>query len=120
MRTAISTDGDRVAPHFGRCEAYTIVDIEEAEVVSREHIANPGHEPGFLPGLAPRCSLASSESKQSSASPAPLRRRSKLSVKAPWPAVRRRATTLIPDNITLAPRGRAQLDSKGGECNATR
>ena len=50
MKTAISTDGDRVAPHFGRCEAYTIVEIEEATVVGREHIPNPGHEPGFLPG----------------------------------------------------------------------
>jgi len=50
MRTAISTDGDRVAPHFGRCEAYTIVDIQETKVASREQIPNPGHEPGFLPG----------------------------------------------------------------------
>ena len=50
MRIAISTDGDRVAPHFGRCEAYTIVDIDEGKVTRQERIPNPGHEPGFLPG----------------------------------------------------------------------
>ncbi len=50
MRVAISTDGDMVAPHFGRCEAYTIVDVEKGEVVHEERISNPGHEPGFLPG----------------------------------------------------------------------
>ena len=50
MRIAISTDGDRVAAHFGRCEGYTIVDIDEGKVARQERIPNPGHEPGFLPG----------------------------------------------------------------------
>ena len=50
MRIAISTDGNMVAPHFGRCEAYTIVDIEDGGIASQERFANPGHEPGFLPG----------------------------------------------------------------------
>jgi len=46
---AISTDGDEVAAHFGRCQAYTIVEIAEGAIRSREIIPNPGHEPGFLP-----------------------------------------------------------------------
>jgi len=50
MRVAISTDGENVAAHFGRCEAYTLVDLEDGEVANRERIPNPGHEPGFLPG----------------------------------------------------------------------
>ena len=50
MRIAISTDGNMVALHFGRCEAYTIVDIEDGGIASQERYANPGHEPGFLPG----------------------------------------------------------------------
>ncbi len=50
MRVAISTDGDMVAPHFGRCDAYTLVDIEEGESKDPTRIPNPGHEPGFLPG----------------------------------------------------------------------
>jgi len=49
MKIAISTDGDNVSSHFGRCPEYTIVDIENNKVASREVIANPGHEPGFLP-----------------------------------------------------------------------
>ena len=49
MRVAISTDGDAVAPHFGRCDAYTIVDIEDGESKDPTRIPNPGHEPGFLP-----------------------------------------------------------------------
>jgi predicted Fe-Mo cluster-binding NifX family protein len=50
MRVAISTDGDQVAPHFGRCEAYTIADIEDGAITDQQRIPNPGHSPGFLPG----------------------------------------------------------------------
>lgn len=39
-----------VAAHFGRCEAYTLAEIEDGKIMTRETIANPGHEPGFLPG----------------------------------------------------------------------
>lgn len=49
MRIAISTDGDYVSMHFGRCPSFTIVDIENNEVTKREVIDNPGHQPGFIP-----------------------------------------------------------------------
>jgi predicted Fe-Mo cluster-binding NifX family protein len=49
VKVAISTDTGHVSAHFGRCSSYTIVDIEEGKVVSREEIPNPGHQPGFLP-----------------------------------------------------------------------
>ena len=49
MRIAISTDGDSVSAHFGRCPSFTIVDIEESKVVKKETVDNPGHEPGFIP-----------------------------------------------------------------------
>jgi predicted Fe-Mo cluster-binding NifX family protein len=49
-KVAISTDGGNVSAHFGRCPAYTIVEIANGTVMSREEIHNPGHEPGFLPG----------------------------------------------------------------------
>lgn len=51
MRIAISTDGDRVAAHFGRCPSYTIADIDDGKVISKNVIDNPGHQPGFLPGF---------------------------------------------------------------------
>ena len=49
MRIAISTDGVVVSAHFGRCPAFTIIDIEDDKVGCREEISNPGHHPGFLP-----------------------------------------------------------------------
>lgn len=49
MRIAISTDGEFVSPHFGRCPTFTLVDIENGEIVHTEEISNPGHHPGFLP-----------------------------------------------------------------------
>jgi len=51
MRVAISTDGDNVAAHFGRCPSYTIVDIEESKVIDTKVIENPGHMPGAIPQL---------------------------------------------------------------------
>ncbi len=49
IRVAISTDGDFVSAHFGRCPSFTIVDIENNRVVKKEVIDNPGHHPGQLP-----------------------------------------------------------------------
>ncbi len=51
MKIALAKDGDAVAPHFGRCEGYEIVEITEGEVAERETIPNPGHEPGELPKM---------------------------------------------------------------------
>jgi predicted Fe-Mo cluster-binding NifX family protein len=49
MRVAISTDGEYVSAHFGRCPAFTILEIDQGRVVGREMIENPGHQPGFIP-----------------------------------------------------------------------
>jgi len=49
MRVAISTDGEYVSAHFGRCPSFTIVDIENNKLVNKESVENPGHEPGFIP-----------------------------------------------------------------------
>jgi len=49
MKVAISTDGDFVSSHFGRCPQFTLVDIDNGKIVQREVIDNPGHHPGFLP-----------------------------------------------------------------------
>jgi len=50
MKLAISTDQGYVSAHFGRCQSYTIVDIQDGQLLSRQEIPNPGHQPGFLPG----------------------------------------------------------------------
>lgn len=49
MRISISTDGDSVSRHFGRCPSFTIIEIDDAKLISKQTIANPGHHPGFLP-----------------------------------------------------------------------
>ena len=49
MRTAISTDNGSVSAHFGRCPVFTIVEVEDGKVKSREEVPNPVHEPGYLP-----------------------------------------------------------------------
>jgi predicted Fe-Mo cluster-binding NifX family protein len=49
MKIAISTDGNFVSAHFGRCPNFTIVEIENGKLVKREIIDNPGHHPGYLP-----------------------------------------------------------------------
>jgi predicted Fe-Mo cluster-binding NifX family protein len=49
MKIAISTDGDFVSAHFGRCPCFTIAEIDGGKLIDRQTIDNPGHHPGFLP-----------------------------------------------------------------------
>ncbi|WP_353683433.1 NifB/NifX family molybdenum-iron cluster-binding protein [Thermodesulfovibrio sp. 3907-1M] len=52
MRLAIATEDGYVAQHFGRCPGFTIVDIEDGKVISKNLIENPGykaHQPGAVP-----------------------------------------------------------------------
>jgi predicted Fe-Mo cluster-binding NifX family protein len=49
VRVAISTDGEFVSEHFGRCPSFTVVDIEEGKVRSTMALENPGHQPGVIP-----------------------------------------------------------------------
>jgi len=51
MKIAISTDGNFVSAHFGRCPTFTIAEIENEKVLKVEEINNPGHHPGFLPNF---------------------------------------------------------------------
>lgn len=48
-KVALATDGTDVAQHFGRCPAYTLVDIQGGKAENLMVIPNPGHQPGFLP-----------------------------------------------------------------------
>lgn len=49
MKIAISTDGEFVSAHFGRCPSFTIVDVENGKEKDRQVVDNPGHSPGFIP-----------------------------------------------------------------------
>ncbi|MFZ5969309.1 MAG: NifB/NifX family molybdenum-iron cluster-binding protein [Bacillota bacterium] len=49
MRIAIASEGNMVSEHFGHCEGFEVVDVNENEVKNRIFLENPGHKPGFLP-----------------------------------------------------------------------
>jgi len=49
VRVAISTDGEFVSEHFGRCPSFTVVDIEDGRVTNTRVLENPGHQPGVIP-----------------------------------------------------------------------
>jgi len=49
MKIAVSTDGEDVSAHFGRCPTFSILNIENNKVIQIESVQNPGHEPGAIP-----------------------------------------------------------------------
>jgi predicted Fe-Mo cluster-binding NifX family protein len=49
MKIAIATDGEYVAAHFGRCPAFTLVDVDKDRITTCKVIDNPGHQPGYIP-----------------------------------------------------------------------
>lgn len=49
MKTAISTDNGNVSAHFGRCPEFTILEIDNGQIINKTIIENPGHHPGHLP-----------------------------------------------------------------------
>ena len=53
MRYAVPISGGKVATHFGHCEQFALIDVDESknEIISKEIIPSPGHEPGLLPVL---------------------------------------------------------------------
>jgi len=48
-KIAIPSQQKMVSAHFGHCSQFTIVEVDNQQVVKEEVIANPGHKPGFLP-----------------------------------------------------------------------
>ncbi len=51
MRIAIATEDGAVAQHFGKCPEYMLFDVENGKIEKKTALANPGHEPGVLPGF---------------------------------------------------------------------
>lgn len=51
MKIAVATEKDAVAPHFGHCEGFTLLEVEDGQVKERRFIPSPPHERGVLPRL---------------------------------------------------------------------
>ena len=49
MKIALATDGAVISAHFGHCSEFTVVTVENGKTVGTERVANPEHQPGFLP-----------------------------------------------------------------------
>lgn len=51
MKIAIPLAAGRLCSHFGHCETFALIDVdrERRQVVGREDVAAPPHEPGLLP-----------------------------------------------------------------------
>lgn len=51
MRIAIPTSQDMLCPHFGHCEEFTFVEVDEKEkkITGMSKKNPPPHEPGVLP-----------------------------------------------------------------------
>ncbi|MFH1139126.1 MAG: NifB/NifX family molybdenum-iron cluster-binding protein [Pseudomonadota bacterium] len=51
MRIAIPLSNGRLAPHFGHCQQFALldVDLETKQILTREDHDAPPHEPGLLP-----------------------------------------------------------------------
>lgn len=62
MKVAVSTEGDSVCSHFGRCPVFTIAEIADGKIIKTDVVENPGHQPGmvpeFLKGMSVECVAA--------------------------------------------------------------
>lgn len=51
MKIAIPTNGGKLCQHFGHCEVFTFIDVDEnkKEFMDRKEITPPEHVPGIIP-----------------------------------------------------------------------
>jgi predicted Fe-Mo cluster-binding NifX family protein len=49
MNIAIPLTSGKLSPHFGHCEQFALFTVEDGEVVNKEQLVPPAHEPGAFP-----------------------------------------------------------------------
>ena len=51
VRYAVPLSGGVVSPHFGHCEHFALIDVDEERraIIKKELVPSPGHQPGLLP-----------------------------------------------------------------------
>ena len=51
MRIAMPVAEKKLCMHFGHCEEFVFIDVDESsgEIVKTESVASPPHQPGLLP-----------------------------------------------------------------------
>jgi Uncharacterized conserved protein len=51
MKVAIATEGSLVSEHFGRCENFTVYEVENGKVLGKELVNTQDHQRGALSGF---------------------------------------------------------------------
>ena len=49
MKIAVPVAGERMCAHFGHCEKFALVEVEENKIVKIQFLTPPSHQPGVLP-----------------------------------------------------------------------
>ena len=51
MRYAVQVTGGVLSPHFGHCEHFALIDVDEMskKIIKKELVPSPVHQPGLLP-----------------------------------------------------------------------
>ncbi len=51
MKIAIPTNSGKLCQHFGHCEVFTFIDVDDntKQITNREEITPPEHVPGIIP-----------------------------------------------------------------------
>jgi len=51
MRFAVPVTGGTMSAHFGHCEHFALIDVDEQskKILRKELVPPPGHQPGVLP-----------------------------------------------------------------------
>jgi predicted Fe-Mo cluster-binding NifX family protein len=51
MKIAVPTAAGKLCMHFGHCEKFVVVDVDDEtkKIVGKEELVPPPHEPGLLP-----------------------------------------------------------------------
>jgi ATP-binding protein involved in chromosome partitioning len=51
MRYAIPVSSGGLSAHFGHCEHFALIDVDEKrrEILGKKLVPSPGHQPGLLP-----------------------------------------------------------------------
>lgn len=49
MKYAIPCADEKLCMHFGHCEKFAIIEEKDGEILGKEMITPPPHEPGLLP-----------------------------------------------------------------------
>ena len=49
MKIAMPVYGGKLSQHFGHSEQFSLIEVEDQSIRSREDVTPPAHEPGLLP-----------------------------------------------------------------------